>query len=219
METASKLQKQLAEAEAKNAREPRGNVMKGKKNLSKTKPAKGTRIDGENEEIQKLISKALMSELMIYKNAVEDQIAKCFSSSSSDSGEDIGPVINTSDELDNLGENTKYVNDSLIEEFIAESRQRQYPGDVQSADMDRHSPAWPETSRQPVPPDGRANQIIRNAEASKARIHEVPGNYDYNDYNGLMFEKVMPPEQVLDFQTDFVHSVMVESACQKQHGA
>ena len=108
----------------------------------KTKTAK--RGKGINAVcLDSLFGKVSVSELTVYKLAVENHINKQNSSSpeDEDAGKsnkldnrrneaDQGQLTSSSDDMDNSDEGHDHVyNESLIEEFIAESRERQFPVD------------------------------------------------------------------------------------------
>ena len=119
-----------------------------------------------------------------------------------------------------MGEN-RY-DEERIEEFIADSRQRQYPDDGQHADMLRARPGTSygkeQNNKRPsdrtMTPEDRANQHIRDAETSKARIHDVPGKrFDFNQVD-LETEREKTGLMELDLSKDYVHSTMVDESYQ-----
>ena len=114
-----------------------------------------------------------------------------------------------------------YQNDQdLICQFISDTQQgqhrqdhgadlrRRYVNDGErpgtSRDNGRHLPLPPQKPKR-VSPEEKANNLIREAKQSRARIHETRGN-------DWFFEEIEPnfPQYEVDLSNDFVHSAMVD---------
>ena len=160
------------------------------------------------------------SELMIYKNAVDNQMSKRDSSSS----EEVG-FFNSSDEIEMMEIDDDQDIDLLINQFIVEAREKnqQYhrpPSRLQQRGGGSNyvnDGQQPSTSRQPsqqpfqqrqrnqaITPEDKANEIIRDAEQSRARIHQIQGN----QWDLLNVEQ--NPQYEIDLSNEFVHSAMVD---------
>ena len=155
---------------------------------SKIHPSQGN--NSMNVDLENILSKASVSELTIYKNAVEDHINKRDSSSSD-------KVINTSDEIEIEGQNfmdgsnlfkerekVSQVTDNhnMINDFIAEVRERQRTGTYANdggmpGTSGGHGHNHTQAAQHRINPEDRAKNLIRNAEMGKARIHETPGRF------------------------------------------
>ena len=185
---------------------------------SRNRPSQGK--NSMNVDLEQILSKASVSELTVYKNAVEDHINKRDSSSSDE-------VINTSDEIEIEGQNfvdgsnlfkdkekVSQVTDShdMINDFIAEVRERQRTGTYANdgeipGTSSGHGRNQPQAAQHRFNPEDKAKDLIRNAEMGRARIHETPGKcLDHSDD----LSKV----RGMDLTNNFVHSAMVDESYQ-----
>ena len=200
LETATKLQKHLDRVEASKEKLPRPTAEQKRK--GKKQP------NNCGKEIDKILGQASTLELTVYKNAVKNEIEKKRNSGSSSDQEQREPMeidvrqVNSSDELDDSDEMGKMLNESMVEEFIAEARNRQFPV------APRPGTSGIQEERRPSTPDEKAAALIRNAENSRARIHDTPGN------EFMYFEPSKTPDFQIDLSRDFVHSAMVDESYQ-----
>ena len=122
---------------------------------------------------------------------------------------DKAKILTSSDEFDDSDETGQALNDSLIEEFISDVRGRQFPGDnSRQWDEQHNQPGTSTQNKSQQSPEEKANKVIRDAEAGKACIYEVPGN------EFLDFQHLPAPNYDLDFNCDYLHSAMVEESYQ-----
>ena len=130
-------------------------------------------------------------------------------------------MTNSSNEFDDSDEIERMFNDSMIEQFISDARDQQFPRD-RCWDSDRRDnnhrsnqghaqlgPSCEHRDRQ-LTPEEKVNLQIREAEASKARVHDVPGN----ETSFLQFQCPISPNYEIDFSKEHVHSVMVDESYQ-----
>ena len=223
IETANKLQKRLDDVEQMDRNKEEREKKNNRTSSNRKKGNNKGKYKGSNS-IKDLIGKASNSELTIYKNAVENQISKRFSLSSSEgeintsdeinvSNESV-KKINTSDEFVESDETMDMLNDSLIEQYISDMREQQFPMD--QCFWEEGSDRWdrdqqerynkPSSSRErQLSPEEKAELLVREAEASKARILEVPGKDKF-----VQFNQAVVPNYEIDLSNEFVHSAMVD---------
>ena len=157
------------------------------------------------------MTQASESELTIYKNTVENLINKSKRDSSSseempfNSSDEIVPM-----EVDEVEANKLWDNE-LIANFISDVRDRQQTGqDKGQFVIDDQQPS---TSRgvnhnraSGFSLQERADQMVREAECSKARIHETTGKeWELNKW-------FQAPCTDIDLSNEFVHSAMVDES-------
>ena len=151
----------------------------------------GQPIPTKQKETKKSGKKSIESnsEMTIYKNAVQDETGKRFSSSSEEGEQG----VNVSDEI--LGEE---VTEMMIHNFISDNRPPPEPEPENSKRPRSYvnqviQEPRPSTSRDMAPED-RANNVVREAEQGKANIFQTPGK----------------DQRHLDLSNNFVHSAMVD---------
>ena len=134
IEMANKLQKQLEEVE-KEKNQKDTDATKVKQTGNKHCSSDSNKIKDSNR-ISKMLSQASNSELTIYQNAVQNQINKRNNSSEEETGNTSGEssenrMINSSDEVeDDLNEMVnEMINNSMVEQFIVDVRDHQFPAD------------------------------------------------------------------------------------------
>ena len=220
LETASMVQKQM-------------NDMKASMDaITSPNGAQPKRLEGgQNTSKSPQESETAASEVTIYTNAVKGPVLNQSTNliannvnmlSSSDE-----EAVNTSDEnmdfqnMRDIEQNehlSQGHNEIEIMKFIAENRpddneqQRQQGKDRRTIVIQKRRGAdevpqpKPGTSTQ-ITPDQRADQMIKEAEAVKARILDAPGRgYQFND------QMYGNETEQIDFRNNFVHSVMVDES-------
>ena len=116
-----------------------------------------------------------------------------------------------SDEFDELKGLNKY-NEDLIDDFIVDVRQRQ-------RDDTSNNPT-PGTSREyegpPIrmTPEERVRNLIKEAEASKARMHDLPGKEEFSPFCMIEDPENNMRNVRIDMKNEFVHSAMVDESYQ-----
>ena len=124
-------------------------------------------------------------------------------------------MINSSDEAeDNPDEMVnEMINNSMVEQFIADARDHQFPADHHwdRRENNRHTQGrssgpkpGPSRARQ-LSPDKKANRLIQESEGCRAKIFDVPGNKNF-----IQFSQPEMPRYELDLNNEFVHSAMVD---------
>ena len=164
------------------------------------------------------------SEITIYTNAVKE--ANVFGRSQENNANNFSSSdeenVNTSNEnmdLQNSGEIevssqlTNSPNEMEILNFITENRPREQDSkdkrtvviQRRTEDTRKSSEPQPGTSKQSETPEQRADKMVKEAEAIKARILDTPGRNNFIDnMNTSMGE--------IDLRNNFVHSVMVDES-------
>ena len=141
-----------------------------------------------------------MSELTVYRNAVEKQLSKRISSSSDEDNQ----AINSNDE-DYLGPKAwGNENADMIDKFIADTQdryERSQSREHRSVDDDLRHIHQDDSS-----PEEKANKMIREAEHSRERIQDTPGKFNLISPVSKRYH--------IDYQNDFVHSSMVDESYQ-----
>ena len=190
---------------------------------------------GNLRTLDKLMSQASMSELTIYRNAVENHINKRNSSSSE---EDEKIVADEGMEISDESKESNEFNNSLIDEFIAEARERTVSRnssghESRRDDDDRRSYMSHQSRREVFERNGRnspqpgpsrerdnrprqrrpttgevVNRHIREAEQSMDHPQDLPG--EFSDFH-LIGQQ---PLQFKDFDIkhEYVHSSMVDQS-------
>ena len=234
MEVTTKLQQQLLQSQKQVAEQNKELVkLKAADRNSRDQRERGkTSNDKPMEQVTKevladrkrrekqltdLILAASESELTIYRSAVENQLSKR-DSSSSEEHEGAGGYLNSSDEIDVLEVSEQQ--DVLIDQFIADVRAQNQQRNEQRANRPQRHHNCVEDGQQPGTsqqanqltvnqqsrnsPEEKANNLIRNAEQSRVRIHQIQGNDQHIRNNYEM------PQYELDLSNEFVHSAMVD---------
>ena len=103
---------------------------------------------------------------------------------------------------------------NLVEQFILDTRERQFPADHRYWDKDdgrqhyrqgRNRDCRPGPSRVPGEPtqDEKANRVIQEVEAGMACICNVPGNENHKNF--IEFVEPQIPNYKIDLSNEFVH--------------
>ena len=188
-------------------------------NLSSSKK-QNVRAD-KLKQINDIMSKASISELTVYRNAIKCQLSK--SNLASSSSEEEIKMVDTSKEIVDSDETADMKNDSnsMIKNFIVDSceriecEERRRYDEVSGNENRRRSSNEPSTSRradnreEEHQLDAWANDIIRNAEIGKARMYDLPGRFGDLD---LIHQNFRMPE--INIENKFFHSSMVDETYQ-----
>ena len=212
LETAQLLKKQLSAAEEKDKQLDQKQLDQGQKGKNFNEDYFGK----EQADFQQFLN-ASNSELTIYHNAVQDGTRINRQSSSSEEGEIEMDTSGDSNEVIIAGENGMSTTIDKIDKFIAEYRQKSEERQRQERQNDEPRPrtsrgmaalglqvrtanfANQQQQQIPLTADHRANQLLQQAETSKARIFLAPGEFrTEND----RFQ--------CNLSQELVHSVMVD---------
>ena len=216
LETANLLQEQLKRQEQlqrneseRNKKQNSGDNIERNSIVDKDAERRGFKKTGTESEYNK-INLAASSEATIYKNAIQDA-TKRLSSSSED-------LIDTSDEnlieMENVDEQSED-GEVFINHLIAEQRKKAAEESKRGNGRYVNDGQQPSTSRQQdvrpkVTPEQRAQLLIQQAEQSKARVYETPGEIFENNNQGKDDHNPLIRDYSVDITKNFVHSAMVD---------
>ena len=223
VETANLLQKQLAENKAINEKLMESTRKKGNKNFEQILPNNATsEVTIYQNAVANEIGKKDSTSSEEDVNNISDEIDPRNSAEFSDLNSQRGyPPLNRDYYANGEGPNNI---DVMISEVRNNSQERVRQGDMvrevpQRRNLSQMQSQYVDDGQKPGTSreehdfraqhyDDRGKQIILEAEAGRARIHETPGEFvvKYQD-NGT-------PKFKLDLNRDFVHSAMVDEGYQ-----
>ena len=206
IETATRLQQQLEKSNEINARAV--SIATGKNDANKEGQKQG---NFKKSKIPIPINRRpWVSAVTIYENAVRNSM-KRISSSSDDA--------DTSDDIEEYINQNVYVgtNENLINQFITGQR-KEFEDRRRVVDGNRQIPSTSRAEKLPdnrndaelLPPgpDDMANQMIKQAEATRANIFTTPGESNDVAILNKLVDNI--PSLSLDANNVFMHSAMVD---------
>ena len=147
----------------------------------------------------------IRSETTIYRNAVQkegENVINMVNEQEKRNSSSSDELVNSSGDLDDL------VNKTLTEKFIADCKMdqrrrsmedykgehREYRNDAYEADEERRRHYSEQREMERSQREDKTEKMIREAEASKAKLYDLPGNVSFN----------------FDIAKDYIHSAMID---------
>ena len=216
LETAELMKRQLnANKERRNKCRPNSLTYGGGEPKGKAKTVNKKQSANLADKVWDYFPNNSNSEITLYQNAVQDGTG-LQNNSTSEEDMDISDESNETNNVLITGENGFTTSLADIDNFIADCRRQsaehRYVEDEQRPSTSRERPDENLNRMPPITTEHRSNQLLRQAEAAKAKIFQVPGEspIGIDNHNRMENNNDLQERFQCTMSNELAHSVMVD---------